>query len=370
MTKGKTMKILHVAETIKGGVASVINTLIVFQAKKDTVCVLIPDSQANELNKIANCQQYYFRRTGRNMGSFLSLLKQFFSFVIKEKPDVVHIHSSFAGVIARFALMVLYPIRRPIVIYCPHAFSFIMPNSNIKRQGYIWIERLLQPITDKIICTSQFELQQAIACGMNKHKLQVIYNGIDLVNITTPSPYLNNQKIHLLFVGRFDRQKGYDLLLQLIKKLDKQRFDLTIIGAPVHDNVEKLTQSNVVYKGWLTYKEIIPYFQHAAVLLMPSRWESFGLVAVEAQSFGLPVVANHCSSLPEVILDKKTGYLVNFEKDIDNIVELLNNMTIVEWQQMKSDCIQFATSYFSAEKMNEAIDDLYNNLNDGKKQYE
>jgi glycosyltransferase involved in cell wall biosynthesis len=364
--KGTTMKILHVAETIKGGVASVMKALILFQAQKGAVCVLMPDSQANELNGIANCQQYYFRRTGRNIGSFLSLLKQFIYLVIKEKPDVVHIHSSFAGVIARFALIVLYPIRRPIVIYCPHAFSFIMPISTIKRQCYIWIERLLQPITDKIICTSKFELQQAVACGMNRNKLQVIYNGIDFINMTSQCPYLNNQKIHLLFVGRFDRQKGYDLLLKLIKKLDKQRFDLTIIGEAVHDKVEKLTQSNVIYKGWLTYKEIIPYFQHATVLLMPSRWESFGLVAVEAQSFGLPVVANNCSSLPEVILDKKTGYLVNFEKDIDNIIELLNNTAIVEWQKMKLDCIQFATSCFSAEKMNEAIYVLYLNLINGK----
>lgn len=364
------MKIFHVAETIKGGVASVMKSLILFQVQKEDICILIPDSQANELSSLKQCRQHYFKRTGRNIRSFLSLFKQFIYLVIKENPDIVHIHSSFAGVIARFALILLYPIRRPIIIYCPHAFSFIMPISKLKQQCYIWIEQLLQPITDKIICTSNFERQQAIACGMNKNKLQVIYNGINFVNTVSQSPYINNEKIHLLFVGRFDQQKGYDLLLKLIKKLDKERFDLTIIGEAVHDKVKKLNQSNVIYKGWLKYEEIIPYFQYATVLIMPSRWESFGLVAVEAQSFGLPVIANNCSSLPEVILHKKTGYLVNFEKDIDNIVELLNNTAIVEWQKMKLDCIQFATSCFSAEKMNEAMYDLYNNLINGKSHYE
>lgn len=56
---------------------------------------------------------------------------------------------------------------------------------------------------------------------------------------------------------------------------------------------------------------------------MPSRWESFGLVAVEAQMNGLPVLANNTSSLPEVVLENKTGILLDFT-NIPNVTDFIS----------------------------------------------
>lgn len=354
------MKILHVAETIKGGVASVMQQLVAYQAKKYDVSVLVPDSQAEELAHVPEGKKYLFQRTGRNCLSLLSLLKNFIVLVLKNKPAIIHIHSSFAGLICRISLIFLYPIQRPIVIYCPHAFSFLMATTSFKVRCYAVIERCLQFITHRIICTSYFEQQQAINYGINRAKLCVIYNGIDFIRCDTVSPYDPcNHKKKILFVGRFDRQKGYDYLIELIKRLDKQQFQFTIIGDSVHENVERLKADNVNYLGWLNYQSIIPYFQHSMVLVMPSRWESFGLVAVEAESFGLPVLANNCSALPEVVNNGNTGYLFDFESDMLSIINLLNSKTEDDWRLMKKHCIDFVTSRFSALTMNKLVDDLY-----------
>lgn len=355
------MKIMHVGETIKGGVASVMKQLVIHQTMNNDVEILIPDSQSTELDNLVNCSQYTFRRTGRNISSFLSLFWNFTKLIIRSNPKIVHIHSSFAGVICRSVLILLYPIRRPKVIYCPHAFAFLIPNSRSKKFIYIFIEKFLQCITDKIICTSQYEQAQAIRVKLNRKKLCVIYNGINFSDVIAQSPYTSN-KIHLLFVGRFDYQKGYDNLLHLIEMLDPDKFEFTIIGDTVHDKVEIILAKNVKYLGWVKYDKIIPYFQYATVLIMPSRWESFGLVAVEAQSFGLPVIANNCSSLPEVIQNEVTGYLFNFDNELDNVVQILNNKTLSDWGSMKTDCIKFVTSHFSAQSMNKSVDILYSNL--------
>lgn len=91
----------------------------------------------------------------------------------------------------------------------------------------------------------------------------------------------------------------------------------------------------MVYYGWVDNKELPAYFCENDVLLMPSRWESFGLVAVEAQLYGVPVIANNVASLPEVISDGLTGMLVNFE-DANKVVEIMDSHTIHFWNEKRS----------------------------------
>lgn len=356
------MKILHVAETMKGGVATVLGQLISSQNNKFKIILLLPDSQLNELDKIDGYSYTAFRRTGRNLKSFFSLFIHFIRVFVKEKPDVVHIHSTFAGVICRISLILIYPFQRAKIIYCPHAFSFLSSVPPFRKFIYVLVEKILLCITDKIICTSFYEKNQAVKVNIKKSKLIVIYNGISCNKKKVVSPYKKNAKKQILFVGRFDKQKGYDRFLYLMRNLNSNLYDFNIIGEGVHDKVGRITADNIHYFGWMKYDSIIPYFMYSTVLIMPSRWESFGLVAVEAQSFGLPVIANRCSSLPEVILEGETGYLFDFNTEMDNIIKLLNENSIIDWEKMKNDCIAFVNSRFSAKIMNSKVEDLYYHL--------
>ncbi|MGU5121571.1 hypothetical protein MAX20_29515, partial [Escherichia coli] len=78
------------------------------------------------------------------------------------------LHSTFSGVLGRLCLFILSPIVKPVVIYCPHAFSFMMTNQKLKKKIYVAIEKILQKNTDAIICVSKYELEESIKYGFDK----------------------------------------------------------------------------------------------------------------------------------------------------------------------------------------------------------
>lgn len=342
-------KVLHVAETVKGGVATVIRQLVQPNDEFDFYC-LLPDSQYGEIGSFPESKLKKFSRTGRNIPSFISLAVNYIRLVHKEKPDVIHIHSTFAGVICRLLTPLIRMTYKPKIIYCPHAFSFLMDTSEKKKGIYTRIEKFLQKNTDVIICTSEYEKKIALDVGMGSDNLTVVYNGVEppLSTSEYTTPY-QSDKINILFVGRFDYQKGFDLVKAIASGLD-DRFLITVVGGNVHSKESPPQHARISYKGWLTSSEIAPYFSHADVLLMPSRWESFGLVAVEAESYGLPVVASRCSSLPEVVSEGVTGYLFT-TNHADEAVEILSARAKEDWASMKTACVDFYYANFTSDKM-------------------
>ncbi|EPG5721334.1 glycosyltransferase family 4 protein, partial [Serratia marcescens] len=332
-------KVLHVAETVKGGVATVIRQLVQQNDEFDFYCVL-PDSQYREIGAFPAEKMKVFTRTGRNISSFISLAINYIQMVRKEKPDVIHVHSTFAGVVCRLLTPLVRITCRPKIIYCPHAFSFLMDTSEKKKKVYAKIEKILQKNTDVIICTSEYEKRTALMAGLSPDNLTVVYNGVEPpVKLPDDTNPYRQDKINILFVGRFDYQKGFDLVQRIADELD-DRFLITIVGGNVHAKEQPAPHSRMDFKGWLTSAEMAPYFTYADVLLMPSRWESFGLVAVEAESYGLPVVASRCSSLPEVVSEGVTGYLFTTNQ-ADEAVEILNARDQRDWSAMKVDCVDF-----------------------------
>jgi len=304
-------KILHVAETIKGGVATVIRTISAppaGAAENYDLVYLIPLDQKKEMHGIDERQIRTFERAGRNVPSLLRFAWQLTRVLFKEKPDVVHLHSTFSGVIGRCVCLLLKPWRSPTIVYCPHAFSFLMESSPAKQKVYALIERALQKVTDVIICVSQYELDKAASFGIDRSRMTLVYNGIphkpDVPRASGPGP------IHLLFVGRLDYQKGFDVLLKGFTGAGRSDLQLTVVGSAVNeDGVESPVIDGVEYLPWVTPTEVNALYQAADVLIVPSRWEGFAMVPLEGMAMGLPVIASDCTSLPELVTDQVTGYI-------------------------------------------------------------
>lgn len=353
------MKILHAAETIKGGVATVIKQLAYSQINdgdNNKVICLIPDNQCSELNNISKNNIVTFKRKGRDLISLLRFFLKFTVLIIKERPDLIHLHSTFSGALGRISLIFLKPFLKSKVIYCPHAFSFLMEGSKIKRKMFFYVEKILLPITDNVICVSQYEKKMAVELGLSKKKLVVIYNGV-------PAKLTNMKKkvskpLKLLFVGRFDHQKGYDLLIETIVKLNKNDFVLTIIGDSVNSKNQRIEAENIVYTGWIDSDSMEPYFLNADVLIIPSRWEGFAMVPLEAMSYSLPIIASDSTSLPEVVLDKITGLL--FEKDnADSLLRCILQLSDYDLISMGKEGNKYFINKFTDKKMIASTSHLY-----------
>lgn len=348
------MKVLHVAETIKGGVATVLNQLNSDDRVKKLFLIPLQHSDDMEIKE----NNILFNRTGRNIFSFLRLAILFIQTIINFKPDIIHIHSSFAGLICRI-IIVFFP-NRPKVIYCPHAFSFLMSTGKIKKIIYAFIENILSHITDMIICTSNFEKKIALEYLMNSEKMVVIYNGIKVPLVVNEiSPY--KKKNNVLFVGRFDYQKAFDFVLK-VSNYFPDNIELTIVGEYVNDKNKKSIPNSINHIPWLNRESLSLYYYYADVVFMPSRWESFGLVAVEANSYGTPVVCSNRASLPEIVIDNFNGKTFDHydpEMVSKMIIEIINSPMN---REIASNCISVYKNKFTSELMQDRVFMLYKNL--------
>lgn len=362
------MKIFHAAETIRGGVATVIRHNVMAQAREfeaGNITVLMPRSQAEDIDDAKPFSGFVFERDGRNLRSFYSFLKKFIYIVLREKPDVIHLHSSFAGLLGRLALVMLcFSGYSPKVIYCPHGFGFIMEGAKWKKKIYALVERILLPTTDAAICVSDYERRTAIAFGLPERKLKVIHNGVPAEENSDKEIKQNKEKVtNLLFLGRLDFAKGFDLALRAMKELESDPFHLTVVGSAVQSGEKPPELSNITYTGWVSPDRVGSYIRACDVVMMPSRWESFGLAAAEAAAHGKPSLASNRCALPEVVLDGKTGKLFPAD-NVSEAVRILKETTKEEWAAMGDAAREYVTKEFSVDKMTQKTMNLYRQVSD------
>ncbi|WP_456679043.1 glycosyltransferase [Bradyrhizobium sp. LM6.9] len=114
------LKVLHVAETIRGGIASYLNELHPRQQASfgaDNVHYVVPSDHRHDLPAVDESQITTFERSGRSISGLFQMLRASMQALDALKPDVVHLHSSFAGLVLRPALAARS--EGPRVVYCP-----------------------------------------------------------------------------------------------------------------------------------------------------------------------------------------------------------------------------------------------------------
>lgn len=309
------MKILHVGEYVNGGVATYLRTLLNGLQKYDDVenYLLISEYKSQQGWENITKKVFYYKYK-RSIFNIFSAIKQIHAVIEDVNPDIIHVHSTWAGLFVR--LPYLFRKRKAKIIYQSHGWAFLMDTSNYKKSIYALVEKILSISTDKIINISNYEQKQAIKYGLNKNKMIMIYNGVeDKENNSNLKLKWDKNKINLLFVGRLDRQKGLDLFLDVYDKMKLKNMHLYVIGTSVlDDNLPKSTEY-VTYLGWVDNKDIDVYYQACDAVIMPSRWEGFGLVAVEAMRNLKPVIASNVGALPELIKNNINGYIFDIKND-------------------------------------------------------
>ena len=355
------IKVLHCAETIKGGIATYLRDLLPLQRQSwgaGSVVVLIPASQRAELVAPDGVLVECYDDQGSRPLNALRLALRVWSLYRHLRPQVIHLHSTFAGAIAR-PLLWLGRCKAK-VIYCAHGWAWDRPMSPFKTRLVQWFERLQAYCCDGIVCISEHERATALAAGLPADRLHVVTNAVAAVAPPAepvPLPWPAG-KLRMLFVGRFDRQKGIDLLYQALPQLQDDVFALLAGGAVLADSELPPPPANAAELGWLTPGQLQTLFAEADLLVVPSRWEGFGLIATEAMRASLAVLASRVGGLGEIVVDGQTGALVE-PGDATALVSAVRRYSREQWQQMGRAGRQRFEQQFVMERLHRQLANCY-----------
>jgi glycosyltransferase involved in cell wall biosynthesis len=211
--------------------------------------------------------------------------------------------------------------------------------------------------------------------------IRTIYHGVD---VKRNFKFSANGGNSIMWAGRAIPEKGLDVVLQVIKATKKEGhlFMLTKteflewLENKILKRLHSINRSVSVNSEFnLSRLKLVPKYQNSKLFLFPVQWEEpFGLVMAEAMACGTPVVAYARGSVPEVVKDGVTGFVVNPSDDdirgnfiiiktgvegLCEAVERIYAMSESEYKQMRLDCRRHVEKNFSVSRMVQEYIDIY-----------
>ena len=240
-----------------------------------------------------------------------------------EKPDIVHTHTSKAGILGRLAAKIA---KVPRIVHTPHGHVFFGHFGPILSRIFLWIEKAFAPLTDRVVALTAGESKDYIDLNVyRREKLVKIHSGVDVEKFNQVSVNavekkrclgLEQNDIVVGFIGWLLPIKGPMHLLKAMAMVWEHYEDtnLVFIGKGELDvdlRAEALkagANGRVNFLGWRDdVNEIIPLFD---IFVLPSLNEGMGRVLVEAMAAGKPIVASNVGGIPDVIQHDNNGLLV------------------------------------------------------------
>ncbi|ELW1717338.1 TPA: glycosyltransferase family 4 protein [Vibrio cholerae] len=293
-----------------------------------------------------------------DLSCFFDLIKIF----RQHRFDIVHTHSTKAGVVARIAAKISNTNR---VIHTVHGISFHRYETTIKRFFYYVVELFSSLFSNDIITVNNY--YKKYYRFLPFVNLETIYNGICFDTFEVSK--VKDSTINILFLARLDLQKNPFFLINAIEKIKDEslgnlNIKVRIVGdGPLKEElvayVEKLGLNNfITFKGWTD--DVSYEFSRADIFCVPSNYEAFGLVFLESAYFEIPTVTTCVEGIPEVVVHNKTGLLCQ-PNDIDSLSSAL--LCLINDDQLRKNLGRKAKKHalnFSVSNMVGAYASLYN----------
>ena len=282
--------------------------------------------------------------------------------------DVIHAHYWLSGLVAK---EISNELNIPF-IFTSHSLGIFLDGYNKER---VDCEKIVMTSTNLVTASSVFETMLiADTYKIDENKIKKITPGVDR-KIFIPDVSVEKENI-ILSIGRIQEQKGQLQTIEFLNNFKKIQNDFKcyFVGGPsgkhgneyLHELKQTIKDFNldkhVEFLGDLPQTEIIELFKKAKLLIHTSKFETFGLVAIEANTMGVPVLTTNNGSLMEIIENNKNGYLSEnlIDSNVNNFVNnLFNNVT--KYEEIHLFCIEKSKKYDWMKTANE-LESLYQQL--------
>ncbi|WP_235597166.1 glycosyltransferase [Caldibacillus debilis] len=262
-------------------------------------------------------------RRGSSIIYYLKL-KNIFARLIKEgkRPDIIHAHSVLWGGWAAARISKKYNI--PLII-TEHSTAFL--RGLIKDYQIPFIKEAFDQAKKVIVVGPG--LEQELRKYIKEEKIQLIPNIVDTSRFKPNDNIKKSNKFRFFSLAFLTYKKGFDVLLKAFAKAFKGNREVElVIGGDGEErgNLEKLAvdlgiEKQVTFLGQLSREQAAMEMQKCDVFVLASRFETFGVVFIEALACGKPIIATKCGG-PEMIVNKNNGVLI----ETDNIEQLSQSL--------------------------------------------
>lgn len=266
----------------------------------------------------------------------------------KYKPDIIHLHSSKAGMLGRL----VFPSKK--IVYTVHGFDSI----RVAYRKFLPIERFMQHFCSAIVGVSEYDHRNLVAERITCN-IHTVYNGLsrpDVSNMQTIEAMKRYEKI-VLCIARISSPKRHDLFIETARLLPQYGFvwignrqDVPEAGLP--DNCHFV--GNIPNAG--------AYCSQADMFMLPSNYEGLPMVIIEAMSFGKPVVASDVGGISEIVRNGENGYTLenNAELFADKIRSVLENKSV--YDNFCSKSLEYYKSELTVDRMVAGYMNIYNKI--------
>lgn len=238
------------------------------------------------------------------------------------KFDIVHMHNYRSyqnNVVYRFAKK----FDVPYILQAHGSLPRIFGKKKLKKiYDYIWGDKLLNG-TERVIAVSNVEIEQYQNMGLDKDKIRIVPNGIDLSEygqIPKKGEFRRKYSIKddekiILYLGRIHRIKGLDLLIEAFGDLSKKYEDIKLVIAGPDDGflstlkkqiADFKISDKILFTGPLYRNDKLKAYVDADVYVLPSSYEIFGITVLEACVCGTPVIVTDRCGIADLV-NKKAG---------------------------------------------------------------
>ena len=303
-------KILFIVEAMGGGVFTYIVDLA--NELADSYDMYIAYAVRKQTPR--NYKDYFDKRINlievHNFGRSINPVKDIMAFreireiAKKISPDIIHLHSSKAGVLGRMA----FNGKKVPLYYTPHGYSFLMENTSAFKRFFY---RSIETICGKRKCTT-------ISCSFGEHQESkklthnavYVNNGInieELQKLIKESVEIKEHPFTVFTLGRICYQKNPELFNQIALEMP----DIQFVWIGDGELRDELTAPNITITGWAERRKALKYSLSGDVFVLTSLWEGLPISLLEAMYMRKPCVVSDVIGNRDVIHNKKNGFVCN-----------------------------------------------------------